>query len=115
MKRLLPLLLILFAYSSGFSQSKGSPEEKAKYLTETILKSDLKLANAQIPKVYEVNLDMFRKISKEEASGGSIRQIRTFMLERNEELQKVLTAPQYEKFETNFRDYQEKMEEKFGS
>ena len=113
MKYLAAVTLLLFSFVVA-AQTKGSPEEKAKFLTETIMKSDLGLTQEQTEKVYNANLDMFKKILKEESSGGSIREIRNFMLDRNKALKTILSAEQYHKFEQNLMGYQEKIEEKFN-
>jgi len=107
-------ITLLFCSLLILAQSKGSPEEKAKYLSETILKQDLSLNEEQLEKIYEANLEMFNNILKEESSGGSMREIRNFMLERNKKLKVILTSNQYQKFESNMMEYQEMLDKKFN-
>ena len=114
MRILLTTLILALGFGMAMAQSSGTPEEKANYLTDVLMNPDLEMSAEQLEKAKAANLEMFRKIAKEEASGGSLRTIRGFMVERNKQLSGILSADQMKTFESKMREYQMKVDKKFG-
>jgi len=102
------MIVILFGTMVSMAQNwqNSSPEERAKQQTDQI-KEKCGLNKEQEKKVYDLNLESGKKMSKmrEEMQGGGgpsdeMREKMTKIREeQNKEMKKILTADQYVKYE----------------
>ncbi|MEM9362364.1 MAG: hypothetical protein AAGA43_07000 [Bacteroidota bacterium] len=96
------LLATLFLSLSAIGQKKVDAAEMAEYQTE-LMKSELNLDSEQLSKVEELNVRYSTQtadlMNKEGSMFGKIGDMRKIKKAKNEELEKILSEEQMEKYE----------------
>ncbi|SFD55353.1 protein of unknown function [Chitinophaga sp. CF118] len=111
------LLLTLFLFISGaaFAQD-GTPEQKAKALTER-MKTQLTLNDDQFGQVYNINLDFVTKMgSVKEDTGGKMakfKKLKSLDKDRDAALKSVLTEQQFKDFKIHKQETREEMKARY--
>ncbi|WP_422859514.1 hypothetical protein ACOKFD_00805 [Flagellimonas sp. S174] len=100
-KTLLPAMALLISISV-FGQKKMDATKMAEYQTN-LMKSELNLDEEQLTKVEEVNVRYSKKtadlMNKEGSMFGKIGDMKKIKKAKNQELEKILSEEQMEKFE----------------
>ena len=117
MKRIIRLFLILLVVGlmgiRAYSQSIGTPDEKAEFLT-SIMTDEIPLAEDQVEEVYEINLEMIEGIDQARENGEPYSVLKEFSENRDELLADLLDDGQYQVFEEKLPLFRQKMNEKFS-
>jgi len=97
-----------------FAQTKGTPQEKAEYLTQ-IMEQEIPLEAEQTKEVLAINLEMIENIDQARENGEPFSVLREYSETRDELLMDVLGDDQYKVFESKLALFRQKMNEKFTS
>ncbi len=116
MKSKLSILMVFLVILTGFvkAQSKATPEERAKYLTEILMKDKLDLKDDQLENVNAVNLEMLQNMDEAKANNEPFSALKEYSDTRDEQLKDIFTPQQYVSFQSNLPFFRKKMNEKFG-
>jgi hypothetical protein len=117
-KSFIGVLLFGLLFTSGQAvsaqETKKSPEEKAKVLTER-MKEKLTLIDDQSSKVYEINLKYIKKNEQlQNSSGGRPSKLKTLKANqeaKDKELKSVLSSEQYEAYQQLKEQLMEELKE----
>ncbi|MCZ6520216.1 MAG: hypothetical protein O6848_01815 [Bacteroidetes bacterium] len=116
MKSKLFILIVFLVILTGIvkAQSKATPEERAKYLTEVLMKDKLDLKDDQLENVNAVNLEMLQNMDEAKANNEPFSALKEYSDTRDEQLKDIFTPQQYVSFQSNLPFFRKKMNEKFG-
>jgi hypothetical protein len=97
----------LFSVSTYAQQSKHTPEEKAKKMTDS-LKSSLSLTDAQYSKVYDLNVNYITKMQTLRQQTGTkdekMQSFKDLRKARNKDLEAALTQDQLVKYKATQKE-----------
>lgn len=110
----LTLLLGVSLTVEAYSQTIGTPDEKAQYLT-SIMTEEIPLTADQVEAVYEINLEMIEGIDQARENGEPYSVLKEFSENRDELLADLLEDGQYQTFEEKLPLFRQKMNEKFSN